>query len=131
MTEEEYKKTFAEWCRDVKGHKNIVLTKEGDWTYHEGVKEIRDKCKELYWDEWMCLRKDFCARKKEYQITNALESIKRNGIVCKLNNWQNGCITALSKHGRTLTYYATTGTIAGYGETSVKGLEMFIALCKK
>lgn len=131
MTPKEYEMTFAEWCKYVKKRSDIVLEEDGHFSYGYKMSKIRDECYKVYYDEWMYLREDFWLRKKHYLITNALESLRKNGIECRLNNWQNGCITAMTKNGRKMTYYATTETIAGYGETTMSGLETFIALCKQ
>lgn len=131
MTPKEYEMSFAEWCKYVKNRSDIILDKFRDFSYSDKMFKTKDECYKVYWEEWMYLCADFRLRKKHYLITNALESLRKNGIECKLNNWQNGCITAMTKNGRIMTYYATTGTIAGYGETTMSGLETFITLCKQ
>lgn len=131
MTQAEYELTFAEWCKYIKKHDEIVLDKYGDFAMESKTSGIKEKYVKLYHEQWIFLLHDFRLREKHYKISNALESIRRNGIECTLNNWQNGCITAKTKNGRILTYYATTGTIAGYRETTMKGLETFIDLCRR
>lgn len=129
MSDEEYTYPFALWLVKCKG----VPIEVNDTGHFLGSmdKKQREELETTFQPEWWALRRDYNAKRKEHSITNALESLKRNGIPCKLNNFQNGCITATSKHGRTLTYYATTETIAGYYGTSTRGLEEFIKLCKE
>lgn len=127
MNAEQYDMTFGEWCNSTKGT-NLKLTEYGEIDWRDSQKA---QATDQYHDLWIAERKEYKLREKNQKITNALESLKKEGIKCVLSNYQNGHIKAKSKHGRILSYYATTGTIAGYMDTTVEGLDSFIALCKE
>lgn len=131
MNEKEYEYTFWQWCNEVKGT-HVLINEYGEriWKCNDEQERHQKDVKEKYHDFWISLRAEYRYRKKAEQITHALESIRQEGINCMLCSQQNGHIKALSKHGIWMSYYATTGTIAGYGYTSVKGLDEFIRLCK-
>lgn len=127
MTEAEYELTFGEWCNTTKGT-HLELTEFGSIDYRSKDKQ---SVTEQYHDLWMAERKEFTYRQKNQSITTALESLKKRGIPCELSNYQNGHIKAKSRRGIILSYYATTGTIAGYADTAVNGLDEFIRLCER
>lgn len=127
MTEQEYELSFGAWCNKTKGT-DIKLTEFGEIDWRDPRKE---EIKSQYHDLWMAEREEFILRDKNEKITNALQSLKAEGIKCELSNYQNAHIKAITKHGVLMSYYATTGTIAGYAHTSVNGLDEFIRLCKQ
>lgn len=61
-------------------------------------------------------------------ISSALEKIKNNGYVCKLLNYDNAHIQAISKSGKKMSYYACSDTITGYAGTDVQGIDWLIKL---
>lgn len=126
MTKEEYNMTFGEWCNATKGM-SLRLDKFGDIMWDEKDKKA---AMEQWHDLWQAELKAYRLEEKNLAITVALEGLKKHGIECKLCSYQNGHIRAKTAHGRILSYYATTGTIAGYGGTTVEGFDKFIELCK-
>lgn len=127
MTRDEYSMTFGEWCNKTKGTK-LKLNQFGDIDFRDKGKQ---SAVDQYHDLWTAERKAFVLQDKNEKITNALQSLKKQGIKCVLSNYQNGHIKAETKHGIILSYYATTGTIAGYLWTNVEGLDEFIRMCKQ
>lgn len=127
MNAEQYNMTFGEWCNATKGT-NLKLTKYGEIHWEEWKKQ---EVTEQYHDLWMAERKEFVLRDKNEKISNALMSLKAEGIECVLSNYQNAHIKAKNRHGVIMSYYATTGTITGYRDTTVEGLDEFIRLLKK
>jgi hypothetical protein len=126
MNKEQFDMTFGEWCNRTKGT-NLKLDTFGGIAWNEQDKE---SAVDQYHDLWMAERKAYLLQEKNEQIVSALESIRKHGIECVLCNYQNGHIKAKTKHGRILSYYATTGTIAGYWGTTVEGLDCFIEMCE-
>ena len=127
MTDKEYNMTFGEWCNFTKGT-NLTLDKCNEIAWNDPKKGAAIT---LYHDIWINERKSYVLKAKTRSISSALEALKKAGIKCELANYQNGHIKAKSKHGIKMSYYATTGTIAGYLGTSVEGLDEFIELCLK
>ena len=127
MTDNEYNMQFGEWCNSTQ-NEHLSLGQFGEILYTDSR---RDEAIRLYHDLWEAERKEYRLRIKNQKITNALESLKKQGIECELSSYQNGHIKAKTKHGRILSYYATTETIAGYFGTKVKGLDEFIRICKE
>lgn len=127
MTKEEYELTFGQWCNKTKGM-NLQLTEFGGIDWREPKK---DEAMLQYHELWMAERQAYILKEKNENITNAMQSLKKEGIECVLCNYQNGHIKAKTKHGIILSYYATTETIAGYKDTDIKGLDEFIRLCRK
>lgn len=77
---------------------------------------------------WEEQREHYAFEDKQMDITKTLEALKACGFVAQLANFDNRCITAKSKSGKNMTYYAGTGTIQGYGNTHIKGIDNFIKL---
>lgn len=127
MDKNQYKMTFGEWCNATKGT-NLKLNEYGEIIWNDPGKAYATQ---QYHELWMAESKAYRLAEKNNKIVNALESIKKHGFECVLCSYQNGHIKAKTKHGRILSYYATTGTIAGYGETPVKGLDNFIAMLEE
>lgn len=127
MTDAEYNMTFGEWCNATKGTA-LKLDKYNEIAWDEAKKEAT---KTLYHDAWMLERKDYTLKSKTRAISSALEALKKAGIKCELANYQNGHIKAMSIHGISMSYYATTGTIAGYSDTTIEGIDEFISLCQQ
>ena len=127
MNQQQYEMTFGEWCNSTKGE-NLNLDEYGQIDWRDSNKQT---VTDLYHDLWIAERQEYVLRNKIEKIVNALESLKKHGIECKLCNYQNAHIKAKTKHGVILSYYATTETIAGYADTSVRGLDEFIRLCSK
>lgn len=127
MTKEQYDMTFGEWCNTTKGT-GLQLTEYKEIHWLEPRKQM---VTDQYHDLWVAERKEFLLRDKNERITMALQSLKKEGIECVLSNYQNAHIKAKTKHGVILSYYATTGTIAGYWGTTVEGLDEFIRICKQ
>lgn len=127
MTSEEYDMTFGQWCNTTKGT-NLKLTEFGDIDWQEPKKS---EAMSQYHELWIAERQAYVLQEKNESITNAIQSLKKEGIECVLCNYQNAHIKAKTKHGVILSYYATTETIAGYKDTTVTGLDEFIRLCKK
>lgn len=127
MNAQEYEMSFGEWCNATKGMA-LTLTEYGDIYWRDDGKK---EAMEQYFDLWKAERKEYTIRDKNERITHALQCLKNEGIKCRLCDYQNGHIQAITGHGIKLSYYATTGTIAGYKDTSVEGLEEFIRLCKR
>jgi hypothetical protein len=126
MTKDQYDMSFGEWCNHTKGT-NLKLDEFGAIVWNDPNKE---SVTNQYHDLWMAELKAYRLQEKNDQIVSALESIRKHGIECVLCNYQNGHIKAKTKHGRVLSYYATTGTIAGYWGTPVEGLDYFIEMCE-
>ncbi|MBR1750911.1 MAG: hypothetical protein IJ740_08535 [Ruminococcus sp.] len=127
MTDKEYQMTFGEWCNTTKGT-SLKLTQFGEIDYTDQNKFV---VTEQFHDLWEAERKEYRLREKNRKITNALENLKAEGVECVLSSYQSGHIKAKSKHGVIYSYYATTGTIAGYYGTNICGLDEFIKLCKE
>lgn len=127
MTDKEYAMTFGEWCNNTKGM-SLALNEYGEILWNDRNKA---SAVEQWHDLWCAERKAYRLEEKNLLIVTALEGLKKQGIECKLCSYQNGHIKAKTVHGRILSYYATTGTIAGYNGTMVEGLDKFIELCKK
>lgn len=96
--------------------------------YTESKIEIYRK---QYYELWTSLCEEFRLRQKNEKIVSALQVLKSEGIKCKLCNATTGQINAVSSHGTTFTFYATTGTITGYRDTPLSGLEEFVRMCKE
>lgn len=129
MTSFEYELTFCQWCNRTKGTE-IITTSFGEYIYNPDNKKLYEESKQKYYDEWMAQRKDYVLKEKEFAISNALMTLKNAGVEATLANHQNACIKARARNGRKYTYYATTGTIAGYRGTSVDGLDELIRMLK-
>jgi hypothetical protein len=116
--------SFGQWLRDAKREK-VTLDEDGklDWR-DPRYKELMGK----YHDVWLAELKQYRRAKKTTDIANALEAIKTAGYVCRLMCQENAHIQAISKHGVKMSYYATSGTIAGYYGTDYEGLDQFISL---
>lgn len=126
MTEEQYNMTFFEWCNATK-LTGLILDEYGNVDYKNPMrKQVTDQ----YHDLWVAECKEYRLRSKNQKITSALQAIKSDGIQCVLCSYQSGHIKAKSRHGVVYSYYATTGTIAGYKGTNTEGLDEFIKLCK-
>lgn len=119
--------SFGQWLRDVKREK-VTLDEDGklDWR-DPRYKELMDK----YHDAWFAELKQYRRAKKTADIANALEAIKAAGYACRLMCQENAHIQAISKHGVKMSYYATSGTIAGYDGTDCNGLDCFITLLSR
>ena len=61
------------------------------------------------------------AEKREVKVLHAQEVIRKAGFVCVLLNQQNGHLQCYTKRGNKVSYYPSTGTIAGYD--TVEGLD--------
>lgn len=127
MTAAEYEMRFGQWCNATRGT-NYKLDQFGDIAWDEPKKKEANK---KYLDFWYAERGEFCLKDKHEKIIHALERLKNEGIDCRLQNYANAHINAMSKHGQVYAYYATTGTIAGYMGTSIYGLDELIRLCKE
>lgn len=127
MTDAEYKMTFGQWCNETKGA-TLLLDKFKEIAWNEKKKSEYTK---RYHDEWMREREGYRLKDKDMKITTALESLRAQGITCILSDYASGHIRAKNRHGVSMSYYATTGTITGYGGTSVKGIDEFIRLLKR
>ncbi|MBP9987997.1 MAG: hypothetical protein KBT46_00710 [Ruminococcus sp.] len=64
-------------------------------------------------------------------VAKALEKIKLNGFNAELKCWDNAHILATSKSGKKMSYYALTGTIAGYDGSDIHGVDNLIELLKE
>ena len=126
MTAEQYEMSFGQWCNRIQGM-NLMLTEYGDIDWREPKNRDAEQYKVL----WVNLRHEFSLRAKNEKIMNALQAIRKAGFDGSLCNYQNGHIKAKSKHGIVYSYYATTGTIAGYRDTCVNGLDEFIRMCEE
>lgn len=76
----------------------------------------------------MCERRAYHFQAKNELIVHALEALTARGFKPVLSCYDNGHIKTKSKRGKTLSYYATTGTIAGYLGTNINGIEEYIRL---
>ena len=120
MTIEEYENLDVFW----KNHTSMPRDMRAYKTYGEW-KKVSEPIEKL----WMNEREHFRLEYKQLRISNALETLKARGITsARLANFDNACITAISKSGKRMTYYAGTGTIAGYGYTPIRGIDKFIEL---
>lgn len=126
MTDSQYEMTFGQWCNSVHGM-NLALNDFGDIDWRDPKRREAEMYKEL----WLQSRQEYVLRTKNEKIMTALQAIRKAGFWCELCNYQNGHIIAKSRHGITHSYYATTGTIAGYRDTSVNGLDEFIRVCEE
>lgn len=126
MTNAEYEMNFGEWVNTTKGE-NVMLDAIGDISWSDPRK---DEVTKRWHQVWIEQRKAHRLQKKNEQITHALEAIKASGFNCLLKCWDNGHILTRSKSGKPLSYYATTGTIAGYYDTPVAGLDEYIRLLR-
>lgn len=127
LTNELFDMTFGQWCNETKGLA-LALTEFGDIDYRE---PRRAEAVEQYHDLWIAERKEYLLRDKNEKINAALMNLRAEGIECVLSNYQNGHIKAKNRHGVVMSFYATTGTIAGYKDTNVEGLDDFIRLLKR
>ena len=124
MTKDEYNLTFGQWAKYVR-KEDIILDKFGDRWYQDKRKsEVTEK----WHDVWEELRKAYRMQEKSELIIHAMETIKAKGFTALLKNWDNAHIISKSKSGKVLSYYATTGTITGYKDTTIKGLDEYIRL---
>lgn len=103
-----------------------------DWLDHKGIAITRDDKDE--WEkehsEWLKEKRQYFYQEKNEQIMNALEAIKASGFTAELKNFDNAHIQAISKSGKKMSFYAGTGTIVGYGDTNIKGIDEFKRLLK-
>lgn len=127
MTEKEYAMSFGEWCNATQGT-HLKLTPYGDIDFRDGGKHDATA---QYMELWKQERQEYVLREKNQRIMTALQALRVRDIEVRLCNYQNGHIKARSAHGIIYSYYATTGTIAGYKDTSVAGLDEFIRLCEE
>lgn len=111
---------FGEWLNATKGL-NVMIDEDGH------IVPRRVDLERKYFSEYLHECREY-ENQKEERISYTLEALKSEGIQCKLMSLQNGHINATTKHGVTIAYYATTGTIAGYKKR--KGLDDLIKLCK-
>lgn len=127
MVRAEYEMTFGEWVNATKGEA-VELDAFGGIAWRDPRK---DEVTRLWHQVWIEQRKAFRLQEKGEQITHALEAIKANGFNGLLKCWDNGHILTQSKSGKPLSYYATTGTITGYRDTSISGLGEYIRLLRE
>lgn len=71
------------------------------------------------------------AQYRETAILDALDAIKKNGFQCRLCNKQNGHIQVISRLGRIINFYPTTGTIAGYDWYQFSGIECLLRIAEE
>lgn len=125
--------SFAEWLNEFCGTA-FTLHKDGVFDFRKNSPEKTNLYCKLFdshlKDDYFKELREYKLAKKETAIAKALETLNRNGIHATLLNHANAHIQVTSKSGVKYSYYATTGTITGYGETSVKGLNWLIKLCK-
>lgn len=60
-------------------------------------------------------------------IRSAISAVSKAGVKFTAPNPQNGQLNCYTRHGVIVSYYPTTGTIAGYDH--LQGLNDLIALC--
>lgn len=60
-------------------------------------------------------------------VRMAINALRANGISFDMPNPQNGQLNCRTRHGVIVSYYPTTGTIAGYDD--LRGLDDLIKLC--
>lgn len=127
------KMTFAEWLNEYCGT-NFPLKVDGRIEYKKCTSEQLTYYDSLYdshlWADYMKEIKTYNFAQKETAITNALEALHKQGVKARLLNHANAHIQAIGENGVKFSYYATSGTITGYGETPVKGVDWLIKLCK-
>lgn len=126
------KMTEAEWI-NFTFDKDFPVNEFGCFDHQKGsVKQFEEyrRLVDEHEDEYFQELREFNLFEKKHKIELALEVLKNNGIRARLMNAQNGHILATSKRGIKYSYYAGTGTIAGYYNTSVFGLDWLIKLCK-
>lgn len=127
MNAEEYNMTFGQWCNATKGE-SLELDEYGGIFWKDKNKA---RCMDEYHALWMSEREGYRLKEKNEQITTALEALRAQGITCILSDYASGHIRAKNRYGVSMSYYATTGTITGYGGTPIKGLDEFIRLLKR
>lgn len=95
-----------------------------DYAEMHGLPVDDEGYKNAWWDEHVAISERVKARK----IIRALDAIKAAGYRCRLMCSDNAHIQAISKHGKKMSYYAGTGTITGYLNTPLEGIDDFIDL---
>ena len=91
--------TLGQWCNKYRGL-NLALNDLGEIVYSKCPTEwqkIDDKMREDFYRELA----EFKLIEKTEKITAAQLALKNAGIDCTLRNFDNGHITAKSRHGRT------------------------------
>lgn len=125
--------SFAEWLNEFCGT-TFALREDSVFDFRHNSRDKTNLYYKLYdshlKDDYFKELSEYKLAEKETAIAKALETLNRNGIQATLLNHANAHIQATSKSGVKYSYYATTGTITGYGKTSVKGLNWLIKLCK-
>lgn len=125
MTEAEYRLTFDEWLSD----KKLCTITFNQYGFANPTDEYIE-ASNIYYQPWLELRRVYRYFRKSEQITTALRKIKQAGFAPILANYENGCIKTKSGD-HYFAYYATTGTIAGYGGTQYEGIDNYIDLLNR
>lgn len=127
------KLSFAEWLNECCGT-NFPIETDGHIDYKNCTYDQQTYYNSLFvshlWDDYLKELATYNLAQKETAITNALETLHKQGIKARLLNHANAHIQAIGKNGVKYSYYATSGTITGYGETPIKGIKWLIKLCK-
>lgn len=74
---------------------------------------------------------EYCRGNKEVIITEVLDILAKNGYNAVLKNKENGHIWIKTDLNVVISYYPTTGTIAGYDWNQHRGIESVLAILNR
>ena len=74
---------------------------------------------------------EYCSKNKEVIITEALDILAKNGYNAILKNKANGHIWIKTDMNIIISYYPTTGTIAGYDCEQFRGIETLLEILER
>ena len=114
MTEEEYNLTSLELRKKIEREHGSQFSYEELWSH---LIEAR--------------RESFRFERKALQIIEALLAFEKAGLKPVFKDWQNGHIQLTTRRGTSVQYYPTTGTITGFRDTGIHGIDACIELCKR
>lgn len=128
MTEKEYAMSFDEyWARKQRG---VVLDEYGRIDMGKTTNKFVLENPQWLRDVWNQRRGEYDYFRRTQAALNAINVLSLSGYSPRLMCMDNLHIQVNSKHGRLFNYYAGTGTIMGYGQTDVRGLNALLELLK-
>lgn len=131
LTSEEMEMPFAKYCV-THNLADLILDDSGYAAFQGNNREKYNEAVNRYWDKWEQERKEYYLWQNNEAVNSVIARLKNLGYEYEVKSLQNAHINVKSKHTkRTFAYYATTGTIAGYGKTPVKGIDCLIELLNK
>lgn len=128
MTEKEYAMSFDEyWARKQRG---VVLDERGRIDRGKTTNRFILEDMDHFRDIWNQRRGEYAYFQRTQAALNAINVLSLSGYSPRLMCLDNLHIQVNSKHGRLFNYYAGTGTITGYDQTDVRGLNALLELLK-